>query len=447
MKKFFSFLLAGAMSLPVMADSVQLIKVTPDGIPGIDEPMLMSMGISPDGSYICGTLDGFGIFIANRQTGEVKYKLIEVENEDAQLRHVSNTGLGVGVADDGIIYSFNTDEFTLIDPPSDARYVLAEDITSTGDFMVGTLVGLLSGGTIGAYSETGETWTRLPMPGKEDMAGLEKLLEFGTAAKFVSDDRKVIVGHVGSFGLPIAWRMNDKGEYELDTLFLKYMKRTASDIDNPDKPLMAVSAMYYCMSSNGRYVAALGFIPTGYEDETLSVPVVYDMMEKQLKIYDEEQFYGEFSGALYPRSITDDGTFIGTVGMPNFSSEGAFIMKAGETQAQLFRDVFPAFDSIFGEGDSLGFSIPAAISADGRYITGFVYYSEDYFDSYTPAYYQSFIIDTLGDASAVETVSSGFSIPQTESVYSIDGRRLDRLTDGINIVRSSDGTVRKVLKK
>ena len=446
MKKFLSLLLAGVMSVPVMADSIQLIKVTPDGIPGIDEPMLMSMGISPDGSYICGTLFGYGVFIANRETGEVKYEVIEVQNEDAQLRNVSNAGLGIGVADDGILYSFDTNDLSLIYPPYDARYVLGEDITGSGDFMVGTLVGLPSGGTIGAYSETGETWTQLPMPSEEDMAGLEKLLQFGTAAKYVSEDRKVIVGHVGSFGLPIAWRMNDKGEYELDLFFLDYMKRTPSDMDNPDKPLMAVSAMYYGMSNNGRYVVALGFIPTGIKDETRSVPVVYDMVERQLKVYDEEQFSGELLGALYPRAISDDGSFIGNVGMPNYFSEGAFIMKAGESQAQLFRDVYPAFGSIFAEGDALGESVPADISADGRYITGFVLYSEDYSDD-SPIYYQTFVIDTLGDDTAVETVSSGLPVPQAEAVYSIDGRRLGSLSNGLNIVRSSDGSVRKVLKK
>ena len=446
MKKIILFLLAGLMSLPLSAESVKLIKITPDGIPGVDEPMLMSMGISPDGSYICGTLNGFGVFISDRKTGEVKYQMSMTEGEDAQLRHVSNSGLGVGLADNGILYSFQTDEISFVTVPSGAKYVLAEDITGNGDFMVGTLVGLSSGGSVAAYSETGETWTRLPLPTAEELVGLEKILQFGTAAKYVSSDRKVIVGYVGSFGLPIAWVINDDGEYEVDTLFYKYMKTTTDDLDNPDKPLMAVSAMYCCMSNNGRYVAALGFLPTEHKDETISVTVVYDLVEKNLKIYDEEQFSGEYLSALYPMAICDDGTFIGTVGMPNYLSEGTFIMRAGQTQAQLFIDAFPEFDRIFGMGDGLGFNVPTGISADGRYITGYEYYADDYYDETTPGYYQSYVIDTLGDSS-VERVSSESSAPQSESIYSIEGRRLGKLSDGLNIIRYSDGSVRKILKK
>lgn len=447
MKKIFPFLLAGAISVPMLAESIQLIKVSPDGIPGLDEPMLMSMGISPDGTYVCGTLDGKGVFIADRQTGEVKYQICMVDNDDSQLRNVSDTGLGVGIADDGILYSFLTDDISFVNVPSEAKYVLAEDITGSGDCMVGTLVGLPSGGTVGAFSETGGNWIQLPIPKAEEIPGLEKLLQFGTAAKYISSDSKVIVGHVGSFGLPIAWVMNDKGEYELDAFFLKYMKLTVDDLQDPEKPLMAVSAMYYCMSDNGRYVAALGFIPTGNKDETRSVAVLYDMVDKELKVYDDDRLSGEYFSELYPMAICNDGTFIGTVGMPNFQSKGAFIMKAGQTSAELLRDAFPAFDRIFGDSDDLGFNVPSGISADGRYITGFTLYSEDYYDDTTPCYYQSYVIDTLGDPSAVEQVSSGLSVPQSEAVYSIDGRRLGNLSDGFNIVRSSDGTVRKILKK
>ena len=87
--------------------------------------------------------------------------------------------------------------------------------------------------------------------------------------------------------------------------------------------------------------------------------------------------------------------------------------------------------------------MPTSISADGRYILGYLYYSEDYDDLDIPAYWETYIIDR-GEDAAVDQVSVGHD---ANAVYSIDGRNLREMNKGINIIRNSDGSVRKVLKK
>ena len=108
-------------------------------------------------------------------------------------------------------------------------------------------------------------------------------------------------------------------------------------------------------------------------------------------------------------------------------------------------DVFPAFAKTFGEADLLGQNIPTGLSADGKHILGYAYYSDDYdVTSAAPAYFLTYVISL--DASGIDQMGSGVrSMP--EAVYSIDGRKLGRMAKGLNIVRNSDGSVSKILKK
>lgn len=130
--------------------------------------------------------------------------------------------------------------------------------------------------------------------------------------------------------------------------------------------------------------------------------------------------------------------------MPYYYSRGSFIMKAGQTQAELFVDAFPKFFERYGTSDLYGFNVPTGISADGRYIVGYTYYAEDYYDTETPAYYETYIIDR-GEDAAVDQMASDHA--DAEAVFSIDGHRLREMTKGLNIVRNSDGSVSKILKK
>lgn len=445
MKKIFTATLALALCSSAYADDVKILSCGL-GVPGKDEPQLMALGISPDGKYVCGAIQlGAGIFVANSESGEVKYLI--VENDDGgELRNIDNNGVAIGFTDKGVTYSFETGELAEIEPAEGSRYFLGEALTNDGSMYVGSMVGSTFN-TKAIYKKAGGEWTYLPIPAEDELGGLSVNTNI-SAAKCVSADGKVILGYLGSFSVPIVWFENEAGEYEADFFPVRYLKTTEEDVDNPDKPLYSVSAMYLNVSNNGRYISMLGLIKDD-ADQYLDVPVIYDTQERELIIYSEKQQISLIDDSiigLYPIAICDDGTFIGTIGMPYYESHGSFIMKAGETQAQKFNDAFPAFKYFLGESDSLGFNIPTGLSADGRYIVGYTFTSENFNDQTTPAYYVSYILDVNGESS-IESIPSESSDATPEAIYSIDGYRLDKMTKGLNIIRMSDGTTRKVINK
>ncbi len=92
----------------------------------------------------------------------------------------------------------------------------------------------------------------------------------------------------------------------------------------------------------------------------------------------------------------------------------------------------------------VGFNIPTGISADSQYILGYTFYSDDYYSEEGAAYWLSYVIST-DLVNSVDRISSE-SLNGNEMIYSIDGRKLNRMADGLNIVRGADGKVRKILK-
>ncbi|MDE5996624.1 MAG: hypothetical protein K2G77_00265, partial [Muribaculaceae bacterium] len=302
--------------------------------------------------------------------------------------------------------------------------------------------------TMAAYSIDNEAWIHLPMPSDAELGDLKQFISNMSGAKFISGDGKVILGHLGSFTYPIVWTRNEGGEYISDFFPVRYVKTAEEDRYDDSKPLYSISGMYTCMSHSGKYVATIGLIANDDNTDTRVVPVVYNTEDKTIKIYGDKQNVDEMNLGLFPRAIADDGTFVGTISEPSnpAGNFGAFIMKAGEEQAELYIEAFPAFNELLGESDYLGQNTPTGISADGKYILGYTFYSDD-FDaaSDAPAYYLTYVIDT-GSESEVDEISAG-KVDFKEAVFSIDGRRMRYITKGLNIVRNADGSVSKILKK
>lgn len=446
MKKIALLSLAFAISAPLHADSLHIFRLSEDGIPGQTEPQLMGFSISANGRYVCGAIEmATGIFVADSQTGEVKWMM--GENSGGELRGVNNEGVGIGFFDDGgMLFSFSTDSGSLIPVPSGYRSVQGESISNDGSVMAGSFTGS-SFNTLAAYSRDGGEWSLLPLPSDDEIGNLkDKYNENMSSAKFVSGDGKIIMGHVGSFSFPIIWKLDDNGEYVPDFFPARYVKGTEADLEDDTKELYNLAAMYTCMSNNGKYAGGVGVIKGGPYDELFVVPVIYNTESKTLKIYKDVQEIDEMGIGLYPRAIADDGTFVGTVGQPQTGSTGSFIMRAGQEQAELFVDAFPAYAETLGFSDAIGYNVPTGISADGKYILGYTYYSEDFeITSSEPAYWLTYVIST--DASAVEEIESSAVQSAPEAIYSVDGRVLSRLNKGLNIVRKSDGSVSKILRK
>ncbi|MDE7419334.1 MAG: hypothetical protein K2N35_03905, partial [Muribaculaceae bacterium] len=426
------------------ADTLQIFKCSEDGIPGVTEPQLMGFSISPDGRYICGAVEqAAGVFIADCATGEVKWKM--AEESSGELRGIDNYGRAIGYYDgNGVLMPFDSMDVEMLKLPSNARYILGEGISSLGNVMVGSFTEQ-SFSTSAAYSLDGGEWMALPYPSDEELGNLKDKFNSMSAAKYVSGDGKVILGYLGSFTFPIIWKLNDAGVYEPDFFPARYVKGSEEDVNDPSKPLVGLNAFYTAMSSNGKYVGAVGTIK-GEEGNYRLVPVIYNTEEKTLKIYEDHQEIDYFSLGLFPRAIADDGMFIGTVGEPFTDSSGSFIMRVGEEQAELFVDAFPEYNKVLGFSDiEAGLNVPTGISADGAYILGYTYYSDNMdISDESPAYFLTYVIHT--GTSGVEEISSEANSSQ-EAIYSIDGRTLREMTKGVNIIRKADGTVSKILKK
>lgn len=449
MKKLLSTLsLALAFSSPLLADTLQIFKCSEDGIPGQspNEPQLMGFSISADGQFICGAVEqAAGFFIANCSTGEVKWK---IDGEaGSELRSVDNGGTAIGFVDyDGVLFSFDTGNVSLIKAPSGVRYVQGESLSNDGAVMVGSFTNQ-SFNTEAVYSIGGEAWQMLPIPSDAELGALKENISDMSAAKLVSGDGSIIVGHLGSFTFPIIWEKAANGEYVADFYPAKYVKAVEEDRNDPTKELYAISGMYTCMSNNGKFVGTVGLIADETNTELRTVPVIYNTEDKTLKIYKEIQEIDEYGLGLYPRAIADDGTFIGVVSSPadpagNF---GGFIMRAGQEQAESYLDAFPSYAEKLGESDLYGLNIPTGISADGSRILGYTYYSDDFdIQSDDPAYYLTYVI--YADGAGVEEIESAAQ-SGSDAIYSIDGRKLGRMAKGLNIVRNSDGSVSKILKK
>ena len=430
MKKLVTLSLGLALCASAGAENFRILSLG-IGVPGFDEPQFMGLGISTNGRYVCGSIDmGEGYFIADIENDDIAYEYTD-DPEGAELRHVDNNGLAIGYNGPGVTYSISGIE-TVLQTPGNYKYVLGESLTSDGSIMVGSLVAT-GYATYAAYSVNGE-WQLLPLPEENDGE---------SSAKYISGDGSVILGHMGSFGSPMLWIANDEGQYEIDSVMVNYITSPENEVANGGAGLYSLFPMG--ISENGKYAVCRGTILNDYG--YYFVPVVYNVDDKTFTIYNEAQEIDEYGIGLTPSAIANDGTMIGVIGEPLTGSAGSFILKAGETQATTFSAVFPDYAEAMGFADAIGYTVPMSMTADGRYIVGYGYYCEDFYDEYAMAYFVTYIIDTEGETSGVKVVAADESDAQPESFYSLDGKRLGEMTKGLNIVRMSDGTVRKVINK
>lgn len=423
-----------ALALCGVANATNLkILTLGEGTVGIDYPAIMGFGISPDGKYVCGSLEyGVGYFVINVDTNEYAWAMSD-DPEGAELRNVDNNGLAIGYNGPGVTYSIDEVETELPTPDSTYKYVLGEDLTLNGSLMVGSLVG---SGYVSypAYSKDGEEWTLLPLPSDEEMGYYQGK---GGAAKCVSSDGKVIAGYIGSYGPAVIWRMNDAGEYEIDPIYSDYITVSADE----EKEFLQFSVAG--LSDNGKYVL-ISAADRADDGRGRLVPIIYDTTTGELTEYLEPQDIDTYQLGLTPIAIADNGTFVGVVGRV-METTGTFIMRAGETQAEMFVDAFPEYAETFSLLDLVGCHTPTGMSADGRYILGYGYYSENPYDDDGYYYFMTYVLDTTG-GSGVECVNEAVSDAVATDYFTIDGRRISAPQKGINIVRMSDGSIRKVMK-
>lgn len=437
MKKISILALALSACLASNADtSLKMLTFGSQGGPGVGEPGMMGLGISPNGKYVCGTIEGgMGIFIGNLETDEMLFNATDDEG-GGQLLSINNEGIGIGFEGETGITCNVDGEKTPLFVPEGFKYIIGQDISVDGSVQVGLMVG--EGFQIyPGYAKDGGLWQTLPLP----EADLDFYNTKQVGARYVSSDGKLILGNIGYLGPATLWRLNENGEYIPDPIFEKYAMRSREDTEHPYFRFTPEG-----MSPDGHYVL---IEVTRYVDglETPSQAAIYDTETNELKVFTEEQKIDDGGYGLHPTAIANNGTFIGMLGAPTLN-QGAFIMYAGETQAEMYTQAFPKYEKVFALLDLAGYHDPADISADGRYILGNGWYCSD--DDYeSPAsifYFATYVIDTQAPESGVQTIESGLNDAVSVDCYTIDGLRTATPVKGINIIRMSDGSVRKVLK-
>lgn len=436
MKKF--TILAFALAICASANADPTLKMldfgSPQG-PGIGEPGMIGLGISPNGKYVCGTLEnGIGIFIGELENDNIFYQISE-EDDGGQLQNVNDQGLAIGFnGSPGITFDIDGVE-TLLPIPEDCKYVVGKDLSDDGSVQVGIYVGE-GYYTYASYSKDGGIWKKLPMPDVDP--GDYNTRQCG--AINVSTDGKIILGYIGTpIGPACLWRLGDNGEYVADPIYDEYAKRSKEDEEHPFLSFEAQG-----MSPDGRLVLLK---VCEYIEEMPGpwLPAIYNTVTEDLEVYYELQKIDTYNVGLHPTAIANDGTFVGILGGPAMNF-GTFIMKAGETQAEKFTQAFPEYASFFELLDLAGYHMPMDISADGNYIIGNGWSSMDE-DPFSPDaffYFMTYVIDR-GIANSVTEIGADKNAVPME-YYTIDGIRTESPVRGLNIIRMSDGSVRKVLK-
>lgn len=437
MKRISIMTLALTVCAAASADTtLKILSFGSEGGPGIGEPGMIGLGISPDGRYVCGTLENaVGIFIGDLDSDRMLYQVSEGD-DGGQLMNINNQGVAIGFSGEpGITFDMEGTE-TILRVPEDFKYVVGQDISADGSVEVGLMVG--EGYQIfPAYSKDGGVWQTLPMPDMD-------LGDYNTrqcGARYVSEDGKIILGYIGALGPATLWRLNDKGEYEADPFFDEYAMRTKEDVDHQYITFEAEG-----MSPDGHYVL-IKVCEYSNGVPGLNMPAIYDTRTQKLEVYNEQQDIDIYEIGLTPTAIANDGTFIGMLGSAALNG-GAFIMKAGETQAEMYTEAFPEYAEIFEFLDLCGYHMPADISADGRHIIGNGWYSpsQDPYASDANFYFMTYVIGR-GGTSGIQTAEADLNDSIPTDYYTIDGRHLDTPVKGINIIRMSDGSVRKVIRE
>ncbi|MDE6521641.1 MAG: hypothetical protein K2L17_02390 [Muribaculaceae bacterium] len=436
MKKISIITLVLSFSITALADtSLRMLSFGSEMGPGITEPGIMGFGISPNGRYVCGSIEyAAGIFIGDLETNKMLYSISDSDT-GAQLLNINNIGEAIGFdGDSGILFNIDEKE-TALRSSEKLSYIIGQDISDDGSVQVGMLVSD-SFQTYPAYSKDGGIWEILPMPDID----LGYYNQKQVAARYVSSDGKIILGNIGTWGPATLWRLNETGEFIPDPIFDGYVMMSREDVEKPYFRFTPEG-----MSPDGHYI--LIEVCT-YNDgaSSLTMPAVYDTHTKVLKVYDEVQNIDYSESGLHPTAIDNNGTFIGMIGSGSFNM-GAFIMYAGETQAQMYTEAFPEYADVFECLDLGGYHMPSDISADGRFILGNGWYtpSDDPMANDAIYYFMTYVIDTGNTNSVGNHNEETMPIVPTE-YYTLDGIRVDNPVKGLNIIRMSNGTFRKILK-
>ena len=392
--------------------------------------------VSPNHRYAAGPAFNmetgtFGMFVYDIETGKYNVQAA-LDDFGADIREVNNDGVATGYNEqacflniDGTVDYFEAEE---------GMSTIARDASDDLSVTVGCYY--LSNG----YLTTACVWKDgeridLPVPTDEEL-GFETN---GSSAYYTNSDGSVIVGYVVdnfSTNPLLVWHLQDDGTYQCDPVCARYF---SPDGDVEGRPYMVFAPQG--LSRNGRYVSlnlAEASAETMITEQFLGR---LDLETGELETYRADG-NGEImaNAEMSATQVSDNGTIIGYVlaGGWVMQQRSAIIWQKGETPRML-ASIVPEVEEI-ALYDSIGFNTAIDITPDGRYIAGFA--MDDMYN------YKGFVLDIGSEAStAVKAVKVAGDEAVEVARYAINGARLAAPAKGINIVKMSDGTVRKVFVK
>lgn len=421
---------------------------------------VMIQTISNNGKYIGGMTFGQQLYLGDWQNGK-SVILDSVDDMGAEIRGVSNSGMGVGY--NGPAVSVDMDgNMTIIEQVTEETSSIGESITNDGKIMTGcitntSMTAMDTWQYKACYWENGKR-IMLPYPTSEEMTFPVN----GSSAKRISADGSVILGHLvdnmSSFPAVLWKKVGD--EYQLDTICKGMFAPTIYNEDLGDYepreepyPLFQFAAI----SANGKYVALNVARNETFTDEDMGQTYTYPS-ETRVAIYNTEtkelqEFVVDGSNGIeegttcMANAISNDGTVIGCTGDGIMSPRNGFIIKAGEKQPKLMAEEFSSIEQ-FASFDEYGMHTPCAITGDGRYITGFAmvpYTMEIEGEEIEFLIGEGYVIDMQGDPTAINSITK--TEKKATEYFTVDGRKVAAPVKGLNIIKTSNGETKKVFVK
>ena len=428
-----SGLLAAVMLMGVICAQAQSIRIienltTEDGT--TYQPVVQA--ISDNHRYVAGpalSMETYamGAFVYDTETGAFAV-LPAVDDYGADINAVTDSGVAIGYNGqavqlsiaDGTPKYFESEDPTVITQARDA----SEDLS----VMAGDHYG-------SAFMTTACVWRNgkmedLPVPTDEEL-GFETN---GSQARFTNSDGSIIVGYVvGNFcNAMLVWRLQDNGTYVCEPVCTKFFSEWG---DLEGRPYNNFDPQ--ALSSNGKYVS----LNLSVVDETAEQFIGrYNLETGELETYRSDGL-GDITAAnaeLQATGVSDGGTIIGwwAAGSWGPQKRNSIIWNKGDDAPSLLANVCSNVPEI-ATYDDIGFNTSVAITPDGRYIAGFAY---DQGRNYV-----SYVIDLEDKTSGITGVTAGGSNAVETARYSLDGTRLSAPAKGINIIKMSDGTTKKVV--
>ena len=393
--------------------------------------------VSPNHRYVAGPAynietGAYGMFVYDIETDNYAVEAA-LDDFGADIREVNNDGVATGYNEQACF--FNIDGTVDYFYAEEEMSTIARDASDDLSVAVGCYY-LTTG-----YLTTACVWKDgkrmdLPVPTDEEL-GFETN---GSSAYYTNSDGSVIVGYVVdnfSTNPLLVWRLQDDGTYECDPVCTRYF---SPDGDVEGRPYITFSPQG--LSRNGRYVSLNLAV---YDETTEWYTEQYigrlDLESGELEIYRADgQGEIEANSEMTATQVSDNGTVIGytSMGWGPMSQRNAIIWQKGKTPTKL-ATLLPDITEIAAY-DNVGMNTAIDITPDGRYIAGFAM-DEKYA-------YNGYVIDIGSEAAGVKAVKVADGEAAVEVArYGINGTRLAAPVKGVNIVKMSDGTVKKVIVK